>query len=125
MKNLTYILPEDFIAKYPLKERNSSKLLIYDQGKITHQTFKDITTLLPPGLLMVFNDTRVVQARLIFEKITGSSIEIFCLEPHEPAEYYQAFQQTSESIWKCLVGNAKKWKTGSLEMEVKLGQAGI
>jgi S-adenosylmethionine:tRNA ribosyltransferase-isomerase len=121
MENLTYILPENFIAKYPLSERNSSKLLIYNQGEISHQTFRDLPSLLSPDLLMVFNDTRVVQARLIFEKKTGSSIEIFCLEPHEPAEYYRAFQQTSECTWKCLVGNAKKWKSGSLAMEVELG----
>jgi S-adenosylmethionine:tRNA ribosyltransferase-isomerase len=70
---------------------------------------------------MVFNDTRVVQARLIFGKKTGSRIEVFCLEPHEPADYYQAFQQTSKSTWKCLVGNAKKWKSGSLDMEIKQG----
>lgn len=70
---------------------------------------------------MVFNDTRVVQARLLFEKSTGSRIEIFCLEPHEPAEYYQAFQQTSQSAWKCLVGNAKKWKSGVLDMKVDMG----
>ena len=120
MENLTYILPENFIAKYPLKERNSSKLLIYNCGKITHQVFRDLPSLIPPSTLMVFNDTRVIQARLQFEKSSGSKIEIFCLEPHEPAEYYQAFQQTSEGTWKCLVGNAKKWKSGSLEMKVKL-----
>ncbi len=121
MESLTYILPENFIAKYPLDQRNSSKLLIYNGGQITHQIFRDLPALLPPDILMVFNDTRVVQARLLFEKSTGSRIEIFCIEPHEPAEYYQAFQQTSESTWKCLVGNAKKWKSGSLDMKVDLG----
>jgi S-adenosylmethionine:tRNA ribosyltransferase-isomerase len=120
MENLTYILPENFIAKYPLKDRNSSKLLIYNGGKITHKVFKDLPSLIPQSTLMVFNDTRVVQARLLFEKASGSKIEIFCLQPHEPAEYYQAFQQHSEVIWKCLVGNAKKWKSGFLEMKVKL-----
>jgi S-adenosylmethionine:tRNA ribosyltransferase-isomerase len=120
MHNLSYILPENKIAKYPLEERNSSKLLIYDQGRISHQTFRELPSLIPPDMLMVFNDTRVVQARLHFKKTTGSSIEIFCLEPYEPAEYYQAFQQTSESTWKCLVGNAKKWKSGPLYMEVDL-----
>ena len=120
MRKLSYILPENFIAKYPLTQRNSSKLLIYDRGQITHQIFRDLPSLIPPDVLMVFNDTRVVQSRLIFEKKTGSRIEIFCLEPHEPAEYYQAFQQTSESTWKCLVGTAKKWKSGSLDMEVDL-----
>ncbi len=121
MESLTYILPENFIAKYPLDQRNSSKLLIYQRGQVSHQTFRDLPALLPPDILMVFNDTRVVQARLLFEKSTGSKIEIFCLEPHEPAEYYQAFQQTSESVWKCLIGNAKKWKSGPLSLEVGLG----
>ncbi len=121
MENLKYILPENFIAKYPLTQRNSSKLLIYNGGKISHQVFSDLPSLISPNVLMVFNDTRVVQARLLFEKSTGSKIEIFCLEPHDPAEYYQAFQKTSESTWKCLVGNAKKWKSGSLVMQVDLG----
>ncbi len=98
-----------------------SKLLIYDRGKVSHQIFRELPTLLPPGLLMVFNDTRVVQARLIFTKKTGARIEVFCLEPHEPAEYHRAFQQTSESTWKCLVGNANKWKSGPLDLEVDLG----
>ena len=120
MEHLNYILPENFIAKYPLAQRNSSKLLVYDKGLVSYRTFRDLPSLLPPGLLMVFNDTRVVQSRLLFEKETGSRIEIFCLEPHEPAEYYKAFQQTAESIWKCLVGNAKKWKSGSLVMDVDL-----
>jgi len=121
MESLNYILPENYIAKYPLTRRNSSKLLIYDHGRITDQVFRDLPSLIQPNVLMVFNDTKVVQARLLFEKSTGSRIEIFCLEPHEPAEYHQAFQQTSESTWKCLVGNAKKWKSGSLNMEVDLG----
>lgn len=124
MHRLSYTLPESKIAKYPLQERNASKLLIYDRGKISHVTFRDLPSLLPPDLLMVFNDTRVIQARLIFEKKTGASIELFCLEPHEPAEYYQAFQQTKACMWKCLVGNAKKWKSGSLNMQVDLGNHG-
>jgi S-adenosylmethionine:tRNA ribosyltransferase-isomerase len=120
MEDLSYILPERFIAKYPLAQRNSSKLLIYQQGDITHQIFRELPSLISPDILMVFNDTRVVQARLIFQKKTGSRIEVFCLEPYEPAEYFQAFQQTSESTWKCLVGNAKKWKSGLLDLEVLL-----
>ncbi len=106
MENLNYILPENFIAKYPLAQRNSSKLLVYDQGQVSHQTFRDLPSLLPQGLLMVFNDTRVIQSRLLFEKKTGSRIEVFCLEPYEPAEYHQAFQQTNRKHlempgWKC------------------------
>ena len=121
MENLNYILPENFIAKYPLSQRNSSKLLIYDRGEISDRTFRELPALIPPGVLMVFNDTRVVQARLLFEKSTGAMIEVFCLGPVEPADHYQAFQQTSECTWKCLVGNARKWKSGYLEMEVDPG----
>jgi S-adenosylmethionine:tRNA ribosyltransferase-isomerase len=121
MENLEYILPEDFIAKYPLAQRNSSKLLVYNGGEISHVVFSELPALIPTNVMMVFNNSRVVQARLQFEKSTGSKIEIFCLEPHEPAEYLQAFQQTSESTWKCLVGNAKKWKSGPLIMEIDPG----
>ncbi|MCK4853021.1 MAG: S-adenosylmethionine:tRNA ribosyltransferase-isomerase [Bacteroidales bacterium] len=121
MEKYTYTLPENRIAKYPLAERNRSKLLICDKGKVYHRTFRDLPSLVSQEVLMVFNDTRVVQARLIFEKTTGSKIEIFCLEPHKPSGYYQAFQQTSTATWKCLVGNAKKWKKDPLSMKVELG----
>jgi S-adenosylmethionine:tRNA ribosyltransferase-isomerase len=120
MEDLSYILPDHFIAKYPLKRRSSSKLLLYRKGEIGHTLFRKLPALLRPGTMMVFNDTRVVQARLLFEKETGARIEVFCLEPHAPADYYLAFQQTWESTWKCLVGNAKKWKSGRLVRKVEL-----
>ncbi len=124
VEDLNYILPDHYIAKYPLAQRNSSKLLVYNRGEISQRTFRDLPSLIPSDMMMVFNDSRVVQARLVFEKSTGSKIEIFCLEPYDPREYYQAFQQTSTCTWKCLVGNAKKWKSGTLAMEVASGSRG-
>jgi S-adenosylmethionine:tRNA ribosyltransferase-isomerase len=119
IEDYQYELPASRIAKYPLMERDGSKLLVYDRGHISHRLFRELTGLLEKKDLLVFNDTRVVQARLMFRKETGSSIEIFCLEPYDPADYYLAFQKTSESVWKCLVGNAKKWKEGSLVLTME------
>ncbi len=114
IEDYTYPLPEERIAKYPLPERDGSRMLVYDRGRLYHRIFHDLPDLLSPGLLMAFNDTRVVQARLEFEKTTGSGIEIFCLEPYDPAEYSMAFQKQETCVWKCLVGNAKKWKHDTL-----------
>jgi len=119
IKDYTYTLPEIRIARYPLSERDASKILVYNNGRIFHTVFRELPQLLDKDTLMVFNDTRVVQARLKFRKQTGSGIEIFCLEPHDPADYNLAFQKTSDSVWKCLVGNAGKWKTGSLLMDLE------
>lgn len=116
----TYDLPDERIAKYPLKSRESSKLLVYDRGKISDRIFNELPDLLDEDTLLVFNDTRVVQARLRFEKRTGSKIEVFCLEPNNPRDYNIAFQKTSDSVWKCLVGNAKKWKDGALQMDLQV-----
>jgi S-adenosylmethionine:tRNA ribosyltransferase-isomerase len=113
-------LPDHRIAKYPAERRSDSKLLVYRKGEISHRIFRELPSIITPETMMIFNDTRVVQARLIFEKKSGSSIEIFCLEPYEPAEYYQAFQQTEESVWKCLVGNARRWKSGQLDMNIEM-----
>ena len=109
-----YNLPEERIAKYPLKERDSSRLLMYRNARIDDHIFKDIPGLLPEHSIMVFNDTRVVPARLHFIKETGAHIEIFCLEPHFPAEYSSIFAETGSCSWKCIVGNVKKWKSGKL-----------
>ena len=109
-----YPLPDERIAKYPLPRRDSSKLLIYDHGAISHRTFADLPSLLPEGSLLVMNNTRVIQARLHFRKETGALIEVFCLEPAQPRDYALMFQQTGQCTWHCLVGNAKKWKTGVL-----------
>ena len=116
--DFAYELPDERIAKYPLAERDSSKLLIYNHGTITHRHFRDLPELLPEGSLMVMNNTRVIQARLHFRKETGALIEVFCLEPAEPHDYVLMFQQTEACAWHCLVGNAKKWKVGALEREI-------
>ncbi len=109
-----YPLPDERIAKYPLKERDQSKLLIYKHGNISEDRFTSLPDYLPEGSLMVFNNTKVIQARLHFRKETGALIEVFCLEPASPADYAQNFQQTSSCSWLCLIGNAKKWKEGPL-----------
>ena len=105
-----YPLTDERIAKYPLAERDASKLLRYQDGRVTEHIFRDIPDLLPADSIMVFNDTKVVPARLHFRRPTGAHIEIFCLEPAEPSEYNLVFECTSECIWKCVIGNAKRWK---------------
>lgn len=114
-----YDLPKDRIAKFPLLDRASSKLLIYKSGQISHSVFRDIGNHLPEGSLLVFNDTKVVQARLIFEKTTGAKIEVFCLGPsHDHIDISLGMQQQKEVAWRCLVGNKRKWKPGQvLEVE--------
>lgn len=116
-----YNLPDERIAKFPLKERDSSKLLIYNHGNISEDVFSSLPRHLKPGILMVFNNTKVIQARLHFRKDTGALIEVFCLEPYSPADYAQNFQQTGSCEWLCMIGNLKKWKEGPLhkEMEIK------
>lgn len=111
-----YVLPDERIAKFPLSPRDSSQLLVYDNGRIGHRRFYELPEVLPQDALLVFNNTRVIQARLRFRKPTGASIEIFCLEPLDPIEYTQALQSTGSCRWLCLVGNAKKWKDGELSM---------
>lgn len=120
MCNYGYDLPDSRIAKYPLSERDSSKLLFYNKGSITTQAFKDLPTLLPKHSCLVFNNTKVIQARLQFFKQTGSRIEIFCLEPLVPSAYDLVFQQTSTCTWKCMVGNLKKWKADALVKQVEI-----
>ena len=116
-----YPLPDSRIARYPLAERDTSKLLIYNKGEISHRTFSDLPDLIPEGELMVFNNTRVIQARLHFRKETGALIEVFLLEPHAPADYEQMFQADSQCEWLCLVGNLKKWKGGILSRRFNVG----
>lgn len=118
--DFAYDLPDERIAKYPLAERDASKLLIYDHGTISHRHFRDLPELLPTGSLLVMNNTRVIQARLHFRKETGALIEVFCLEPAEPHDYVLMFQQTGQCTWHCLVGNSKKWKAGVLTREIKV-----
>ena len=116
IKDFSYELPDDRIAKYPLAERDTSKLLVYNKGNISHDIFRNLTAYLPQGALMVYNNTRVIQARLFFQKESGARIEVFLLEPHAPCDYEQIFQARGMCEWKCLVGNSKKWKTGALRL---------
>ena len=116
IKDFSYELPDDRIAKYPLAERDTSKLLVYNKGNISHDIFRNLTAYLPQGALMVYNNTRVIQARLFFQKESGARIEVFLLEPHLPRDYEQIFQARGMCEWKCLVGNSKKWKTGALRL---------
>lgn len=120
ISNFTYNLPNGRIAKYPLKKRDKSKLLIWKNASISESTFANCTNYLPENSLLVFNNTRVINARLFFRKETGAKIEIFCLEPVEPADYQIAFQQKKQVIWKCLIGNSKKWKAGVLKREIEI-----
>ena len=110
IEDYNYDLPDERIAKYPLPERDSSKLLRYRDGHVDAHVFKDLPGLLPEGSMMVFNDTKVVPARLHFQRESGAHIEIFCLEPVVPAEYNLAFASSERCSWKCVIGNAKRWK---------------
>jgi S-adenosylmethionine:tRNA ribosyltransferase-isomerase len=125
ISDFSYHLPEERIAKYPLAERDSSKLLVWDNGRISSDTFKNISGYLPPDSMLVFNNTRVIHARLFFNKQTGSRIEIFCLEPIQPSDYQLSFQQTEKVVWKCMLGNAKKWKDGILSRVIKLKETEV
>jgi S-adenosylmethionine:tRNA ribosyltransferase-isomerase len=122
IKDFVYELPDERIAKFPLPERDQSKLLFYQDHNIADHTFTDLPSLLPAGSLLVFNNTKVVQARLIFHKETGGAVEIFCLEPVKPHREVQlAMQQTESCTWKCLVGNNKRWKSGLLKISFEGG----
>ena len=114
IKEYNYALPDECIAKFPLAERDHSKLLVYRQGSVSEDTFYNLPSYLPEGSLMVMNNTKVIQARMHFCKETGALIEIFLLEPAEPHDYELMFQTTGRCAWYCLVGNLKKWKEGTL-----------
>ena len=115
IKDYHYLLPKDRIAQFPLEKRDESKLVIYNDFKISESKFKDIPEFLPENSLLIYNETKVIRARLLFQKETGAGIEIFCLEPVMPTREIQlAFRQHSGVVWKCLVGNSKKWKAGKL-----------
>ncbi len=114
ISDFDYPLPDERIAKFPLAERSSSKLLIYNRGEISERHFADIGEVLPKGSLLVFNNTKVVRARLVMHKELGARIEVFCLEPHLPADYENAFAVKGSSEWSCIVGNLKKWKSGEV-----------
>ena len=120
ISDYNYSLPTERIARYPLEQRDHSKLLVYNKGHISHHIFKDIAQFLPEDSLLIYNNTKVIQARLHFRKATGARIEVFCLEPHCPADYQQNFDQRNECEWQCLIGNSKKWKEGALRLELDI-----
>ena len=115
IKDYNYSLPDERIAKFPLAQRDHSKLLLYKHGEVSEDVFYNIPNHLPEGALMVFNNTKVIQARLHFRKSTGALIEVFLLEPYLPADYEQMFQTTGHCSWLCMIGNLKKWKEGTLK----------
>lgn len=122
IKDFDYPLPDERIAKYPLAERDQSKLLTRKtDGTIGEDQFINLPNYLPAGALMVFNNTKVIQARLHFHKSTGALIEVFCLEPHTPLDYQQSFATCGEVTWTCMIGNLKKWKEGVLERPITVG----
>ncbi len=114
-----YSLPEDRIARYPVEKRHHSKLLVWNKGTIHDDRFFNLTDFLSDDSLLIFNNTKVIRARLFFRKESGALIEIFVLDPDEPSDYVLNFQQTAQCSWKCLVGNLKKWKGGTLSMQVE------
>lgn len=118
--DFTYDLPDERIAKYPLPQRDKSKLLISKNGELINSSFQNCADFLPENAQLVFNNTRVIHARLFFRKETGAKIEIFCLEPVTPADYQISFQEKERVVWKCMVGNSKKWKTGVLKREIEI-----
>ena len=123
--DFVYALPDERIAKYPLPKRDESKLLIYNKGKITELIFNEVPKMLAENELVVFNNTKVIQARLHFKKQTGALIEIFCLEPASPNDYVLSFQQNKTCTWYCLIGNLKKWKGGVLEHTLVIGNVEV
>ena len=121
IEDYNYPLPDERIAKYPLPRRDASKLLIYKDGKVDTKVFSELPQFLPEGSLMVFNDTKVVPARLHFVRETGAKIEIFCLQPVNPVEYNTAFAATESCSWQCVIGNSKRWKDDLLSYDIPEG----
>jgi S-adenosylmethionine:tRNA ribosyltransferase-isomerase len=115
-----YALPDERIAKYPLKERDQSKLLVYRNGEISEDIFLNAVSHLPEHALLVYNNTKVIHARLLFQKSTGAQIEVFCLEPLAPSDYALSLGSTDGCSWKCMVGNLKKWKQGNLIRNISI-----
>ena len=116
INDFDYPLPDEHIAKFPLERRDGSKLLIYRNGAITERHFSDIGDELSSDTLFIFNNTKVVRARLVMHKPSGARVEVFCLEPHAPADYERAFAVRGECSWSCIVGNLKKWKDGAVQI---------
>jgi S-adenosylmethionine:tRNA ribosyltransferase-isomerase len=116
-----YPLPDERIAKYPLEKRDASKLLFYDDGIISENIFSNLADYIPSGSLMIFNNTRVIHARLLFRKETGAQIEVFCLSPADPEDYAMNFAAKQYCSWHCMIGNAKRWKDDILTMKIEHG----
>ena len=116
-----YPLPDERIAKYPLAERDHSKLLVYRDGQVSEDKFYNIGEYIAPHSLLIYNNTRVIQARLEFYKQTGARVEIFCLEPLAPRDYQLSLSSTTGCTWKCMIGNAKKWKDGAVHLSFVIG----
>jgi S-adenosylmethionine:tRNA ribosyltransferase-isomerase len=125
ISDYAYDLPDEKIAKYPLEARDQSKLLVWKNGSIQDSHFGNLPEFLPPQSLLIFNNTKVIRARLHFQKETGAKIEIFCLDPVDPADYQISFQTTRSCIWKCMIGNQKKWKGESLRKIIRIDDAEI
>jgi len=125
IEKYNYTLPEERIAKYPLEKREDSNLLVYRDGTISKKQFFELEDQLDPNDQLFFNTTKVIQARLQFSKITGARIEIFCLEPLEPSDYQLSFSSRKSVKWKCLIGNAKKWKEGKLLSIIQIAGAQV
>ena len=126
LKHFHYPLPSESIAQHPLKNRDESKLLVYSSGSISHQTFKDLGNFLPENTTLVFNDTKVIPARLFFQKPTGATIEILLLNPQTPStDISQAMLARGSSVWTCMIGNLKRWKSGKLQKELTVGGVAV
>lgn len=126
IEEYNYSLPDERIAQFPLQERDKSKLLIFKENTISEDSFENISSFLPADSLLISNETKVVHARLLFRKPSGSQIEIFCLEPIKPTNDIQlVFRQQQSCTWKCLVGNARRWKSGPLELNSEINNEAI
>ena len=123
INSFDYPLPDERIAKFPLENRTDSKLMVYRNGNISESRFRNLAEHLPKGSMLVFNNTRVIRARVIMHKPSGARIEVFCLEPHNPADYERAFAARESCEWSCIVGNIKKWKEGYVEINFTLAEA--
>lgn len=125
IEQYNYHLPDYKIARYPLSQRDSSKLLVYSNNTIIDSVFSQASKYIPEKSLLVFNNTRVIHARMQFKKITGARIEIFCLEPHTPHDYQQILSETQTCTWYCIIGNAKKWKHEPLQLQITINGVDI
>ncbi|MDP2335338.1 MAG: S-adenosylmethionine:tRNA ribosyltransferase-isomerase [Bacteroidota bacterium] len=125
INDYAYELPDAKIAKYPVAERDQSKLLVWKNGQIQDVLFRNLPEYLPDNSLLIFNNTKVIRARLHFQKETGAKIELFCLDPFEPADYQISFQTTKSCIWKCMIGNQKKWKGERLIKIIRIDEINI